>query len=169
MVDGLTGQSGGKLMVHSVLGRGTTIELWLPIATECATESMEGDSAEAAKNANAKRQLHILTVDDDSLVLANIAAMLEDLGHEVIAVGSGVRAIEMFDSTPDIDLLITDQAMPGMNGLQVIEAIRARRPALPVILATGYAELPKCVDASIGRLAKPFTQRALAEALAYVS
>jgi PAS domain S-box-containing protein len=169
MVDGLTGQSGGKLMVHSVLGRGTTIELWLPIATECATASMERDSADSIENAVPKRQLLILAVDDDSLVLTNVAAMLEDLGHRVIAVGSGARAVEMIGAMPDIDLVITDQAMPGMTGLQVIEAIRVRRPALPVILATGYAELPKGVDASIGRLAKPFTQRALADALAHVS
>jgi CheY-like chemotaxis protein len=169
MVDGLTGQSGGKLMVHSILGRGTTIELWLPIATQCATQSTQLDSAESIKNADATRQLRILVVDDDSLVLTNVAAMLEDLGHEVIAVGSGARAIEMSDSTSDIDLLITDQAMPAMTGLQVIEAIRARRPALPVILATGYAELPKGVDASIGRLAKPFTQPVLADALAHVT
>jgi CheY-like chemotaxis protein len=130
---------------------------------------MERDSAESIKYANAKRQLRILTVDDDSLVLANVAAMLEDLGHEVIAAGSGARAIEMIDSTSGIDLLITDQAMPGMTGLQLIEAIRARRPGLPVILATGYAELPKGVEASIGRLAKPFTQRALTDALAHVT
>jgi PAS domain S-box-containing protein len=169
MVDGLTGQSGGKLMVHSVLGRGTTIELWLPIATDFATASIERDSAESIRNVGAKRQLRILTVDDDGLVLANVTAMLEDLGHKVIAVGSGARAIETIDSTADIDLMITDQAMPGMTGLQVIEAVRARRPALPVILATGYAELPKGVDASISRLAKPFTQRALADALANVT
>jgi CheY-like chemotaxis protein len=99
-------------------------------------------------------------------VLANITAMLEDLGHRVIAVGSGARAIEAIEATPAIDVVITDQAMPVMSGTQLIEALRARRPALPVILATGYAELPHGVSASIGRLAKPFTQRALAAALA---
>ena len=60
----------------------------------------------------------------------------------------------------------TDQAMPVMTGIQLIEVLRTRRPGLPVILATGYAELPKGISASIGRLSKPFTQRALAEALA---
>jgi YesN/AraC family two-component response regulator len=67
---------------------------------------------------------------------------------------------------PTIDLVITDQAMPVMTGLQLIEILRARRPALPVILATGYAELPAGVSASVGRLSKPFTQRALAKVLA---
>jgi PAS domain S-box-containing protein len=166
MVDGLTGQSDGKLMARSTLGRGTTIELWLPIATDGIARSRERDLGEAADAARAKRQLCILAVDDDNLVLANVTAMLEDLGHKVIAVGSGTRALEAIDSTPDIDMVITDQAMPVMTGLQLIEQIRARRSALPVILATGYAELPQGLNASIGRLAKPFTQRALAEALA---
>jgi PAS domain S-box-containing protein len=165
MVEGLTGQSGGKLMARSALGQGTTIELWLPIATDAITKTSERDLAEADTPA-AKHQLCILAVDDDNLVLANMAVMLEDLGHKVIAVGSGSRAVEVIDSTPAIDLVVTDQAMPAMTGLQLIEQIRARRPALPVILATGYAEFPQGVNASIGRLAKPFTQRALAEALA---
>jgi PAS domain S-box-containing protein len=165
MVDGLTGQSGGKLIVQSVLGRGTTMELWFPI-TALADATGERNATEAAEKAQTERQLCILAVDDDSLVLANVAAMLEDLGHRVIAVGSGARAIEEIESTPAIDLVITDQAMPVMTGTQLIEFLRKRRPALPVILATGYAELPQGVSPSIGRLSKPFTQRALAEALA---
>ena len=165
MVDGLTGQSGGKLLVRSVLGRGTTIELWFPIATNVG-EVAERGLADAQELEQPQRQLCVLAVDDDSLVLANIAAMLEDLGHKVIAVGSGAKAIEEIDSMPAIDVLITDQAMPAMTGIQLIGAVRERRPTLPVILATGYAELPQGVSASIGRLAKPFNQRALAEALA---
>jgi PAS domain S-box-containing protein len=167
MVDGLTGQSGGKVMVQSQLGRGTTIELWLPIAAD--VEAVEGQTTQVAETRSAKRQLCVLAVDDDSLVLANVSAMLEDLGHRVIAVGSGAKAIEVIEATPEIDLLITDQAMPVMTGIQLIDAIRARRPRLPVILATGYAELPQGVAASIGRLSKPFMQRALADALASAS
>jgi len=165
MVDGLTGQSGGKLIVQSVPGRGTTIELWFPITTQVDTAG-ESNSTDATEGAQTQRQLCILAVDDDSLVLANIAAMLEDLGHRVIAVGSGARAIEEIESTPAIDLVITDQAMPVMTGTQLIEVLRVRRPTLPVILATGFAELPQGLSRSIGRLSKPFTQRALAEALA---
>ena len=165
MVDGLTGQSGGKLLVQSVPGRGTTMELWFPITT-LADATGERNAADANEGLQTERRLCIIAVDDDSLVLANVAAMLEDLGHRVIAVGSGARAIEEIESTPEVDLVITDQAMPVMTGTQLIEILRARRPALPVILATGYAELPQGVSASIGRLSKPFTQRALAEALA---
>lgn len=166
MVEGLTGQSGGKLMARSTLGRGTTVELWLPIATDGIKEWRERDLGEASDTAAVKRQLCILAVDDDNLVLANVTVMLEDLGHKVIAVSSGARALEVIESTPGIDLVLTDQAMPMMTGLKLIEEIRARRPALPAILATGYAELPHGVNPSIGRLAKPFTQRALAASVA---
>jgi PAS domain S-box-containing protein len=165
MVDGLIGQSGGKLIVQSVPGRGTTMELWFPITSQ-QDEVAARNPAEAKESLQTERQLCVLAVDDDSLVLANVTAMLEDLGHKVIAAGSGARAIKELESTPAIDLVITDQAMPAMTGIQLIEILRARRPTLPVILATGYAELPEGVSASIGRLAKPFTQRALAAALA---
>jgi PAS domain S-box-containing protein len=165
MVDGLTGQSGGKLIVQSAPGRGTTIELWFPITT-ATNEAGESIPAQSNEGVQTDRSLCVLVVDDDSLVLANVVAMLEDLGHRVVAVGSGARAIEAIESTPSVDLVITDQAMPGMTGIQLIDALRARWPALPVILATGYAELPHGVSASIGRLSKPFTQRALADALA---
>jgi CheY-like chemotaxis protein len=168
MVDGLIGQSGGKLMLQSAQGRGTSMELWFPIATQ--TDAVRAhDFTEANEGVRTPRQLCILAVDDDSLVLANIAAMLEDLGHRVIAVGSGARAIEEIESTPGIDVVLTDQAMPVMTGIQLIESLRARHPALPIILATGYAELPQGVNASIGRLSKPFTQRALAKALAAIN
>jgi PAS domain S-box-containing protein len=164
MVDGLTAQSGGKLVVHSAPGRGTTIELWLPISADTG-ESGARVLSYPSVAPSPKRQLCILLVDDDSLVLANVAAMLEDLGHRVVAVGSGARALEALESTPAIDAVLTDQAMPNMTGIQLIEAVRTRRPTLPVILATGYAELPKGFSGSIGRLSKPFTQRALADAL----
>ena len=165
MVDGLTAQSGGKLIVQSIPGRGTTMELWFPITTK-VDEVGERSPGETEVGARVERPLCILAVDDDSLVLANVTVMLEDLGHKVIAAGSGARAIEEIESMPGIDLVITDQAMPVMTGLQLIEILRARRPGLPVILATGYAELPQGLSASIGRLSKPFTQRALAQALA---
>jgi CheY-like chemotaxis protein len=146
MVDGLVGQSGGKLMARSTPGQGTTIELWFPIATVDTVKRNEADLEERADTSSTKRPLCILVVDDDNLVLANVTAMLEELGHHVIGVSSGT--------------------MPGMTGLQLIEQIRIQRRTLPVILATGFAELPRNVDPSIGRLGKPFTQRALAEAVA---
>jgi DNA-binding NtrC family response regulator len=91
--------------------------------------------------------------------------MLEDLGHQTVGASSAFAALTAFDSNPGIDLVISDQIMPVTTGLQLIESLHARRPDLPAILATGYAEFPAGVDASIGRLAKPYTQQQLKAAL----
>jgi PAS domain S-box-containing protein len=164
MVDGLAAQCGGKLVVRSLLGRGTTVELWLPIAEAGLRAGIEAPAAGATIQPSAN-SLVVLAVDDDNLVLTNMAAMLEDLGHTVIDVGTGTKALEIIDAGTRVDLVISDQAMPGMTGVQLFDAIRARRPHLPLLLATGYAELPPGTDIWMRRLAKPFTQRELAEAV----
>ena len=110
--------------------------------------------------------LTILAVDDDALVLANTRAMLEDLGHTVVMAYSGEQALEQLERTSAIDLVITDHAMPKMTGSELAKRILARRPDLPIILATGYAELPIGADASLPRLSKPYRQDALAHAVA---
>jgi len=165
MVDGLAAQSGGRLVVQSKPEQGTTVELWLPVAEpgsmlrEFAADSNPG-GLEARSG-----QLIVLAVDDDSLVLASTTAMLDDLGHKVIDVTSASKALAIVESGVHIDLVISDHVMPGMTGAELVSAIKTHRPHLPVILATGYAELPLGTDAVIRRLAKPFTQRELVEAL----
>jgi CheY-like chemotaxis protein len=168
MVDGLCAQSGGKLMLRSRLYQGTTIELWLP-ATSPETAARQpapvGDSA-AAIAAN-RRRLKVLLVDDDHLVLQSTTAMLEDFGHEVLGVSSGEGALEILRKRAmPIDLVIADQVMPGMTGLQLARELRAVRPGLPVLLATGYGELPPGSEGILPRLTKPFSQQQLAEATA---
>jgi PAS domain S-box-containing protein len=165
MVDGLAAQSGGKLMLQSKPEQGTQVEIWLPVAEGGSTVKEAADDSDLGGNEIYADRLLVLAVDDDSLVLASTTAMLEDLGHEVIDVASGAKALEIVESGADIDLVISDHAMPGMTGSQLASAIKARRPRLPVILATGYAELPLGTDPEIRRLAKPFTQRELAAAL----
>jgi PAS domain S-box-containing protein len=167
MVDGLSAQSGGKLVIRSRLYQGTTIELWLPVAGKEAITRDLASASEPVAGAALGRRLRVLAVDDDSLVLRSTSAMLEDLGHEVIGAPSGEKALEVInEGGSQIDLVIADQVMPGMTGLQLAHAIKALQPHLPVILATGYAELPPGFDPTIPRLAKPFTQRQLAEAAA---
>ena len=165
MVDGLAAQSGGKLLVSSVLGKGTTVEIWLPIVPAADVAGHSGFISGSFDAAQLKSRVVVLAVDDDSLVLANVVAMLEDLGHQTIGASSAVAALTAFESNPGIDLVISDQVMPVTTGLQLIESLRARRPELPAILATGYAEFPSGVDVSIGRLAKPYTQQQLKTAL----
>ncbi len=168
MVHGLAEQSGGALILHSDPGKGTTAEIWLPAfdVTESDTSAANPrvQPAPDEESVAGPTGLAILAVDDDALVLMNTAAMLQDLGHEVAEATSGRQALELLRERP-FDLIITDHAMPHMTGAQLAAEIRAIRPDLPIILATGYAELPPGVDASLPRLSKPFWQAELAEAL----
>ena len=162
MVFGLAEQSGGVLRLESVLSRGTTAALWLPIATKAALPS--GDLPNVV--AQASRRARILFVDDDLLIAGSTVALLEDLGHEVTEAHSAREALQLLEAGLDTDLLITDHAMPGMTGSELAFEVRRQRPRLPVLLATGFAELggDKMVD--IPRLGKPYTQAQLAAEIA---
>jgi CheY-like chemotaxis protein len=164
MVHGLTVQSGGALRLSSRVGEGTSVEIWLPVAS--AAEGLGAAAPQTAAEGDEGRRLTILAVDDDSLVLLNTAAMLEDYGHDVLQALSAKEALDIWGEAPRIDVVITDQAMPGMTGAQLADRLREMRPGLPVIIATGYAELPPGAGADTVRLAKPFTQEALAKAVA---
>jgi PAS domain S-box-containing protein len=164
MVQGLAEQSGGRLALHSRRGEGTTVEIWLPAVPPAAIQIQPRQPAREAEPARGP-VLTVLAVDDDALVLMNTAAMLEDLGHRVVEAHSGRKALEMLKGDEAIDLVITDQAMPGITGLELAEAIRSERPGLPVLLATGYAELPEGLQSELPRLSKPFGQRELQAAV----
>ena len=114
----------------------------------------------------AARPLSVLLVDDDALVLSGTAAMLEDLGHVVAEAASGREALEILRSATRFDLMITDFAMPGMTGIELARAARDNRPDLPVILATGFADLRGAADPGLPRLAKPYGQEELAARIA---
>jgi PAS domain S-box-containing protein len=162
MVHGLTEQFGGRFMLQSRKGEGTTADLWLPIATAAAVAAGQPQPEEAAAPQNAK--LVVLAVDDDALVLTNTVAMLEDIGHTALSAFSGKEALDVLRHHP-VDLVITDQAMPQITGLQLAEAIKAEWPAIPVIIATGYAETPAGSAPHLRKLAKPFTLAELAALL----
>ncbi|MGQ0686208.1 MHYT domain-containing protein [Bradyrhizobium sp.] len=162
MVKGLAEQSGGVLLLKSRVGEGTTAEIWLP-ATR-ADQPAAPAAAPSRAAVRSARPLSVLLVDDDLLVLDNIAAMLDDLGHAVIEARSGEEAVQLLNRMPKLDVVITDYAMPGMNGLQLAEAVAAERPGMPVVLCTGYAELPAAARPLL-RLSKPFDQAALAAVL----
>ncbi|RUY61384.1 PAS domain-containing sensor histidine kinase [Mesorhizobium sp. M7A.F.Ca.CA.001.13.1.1] len=161
MVHGMTEQMGGRLVLKSSRGTGTTAELWLPIAT-ASSEVARGPDV-LAEEAIETASLRILAVDDDALVLLNTAAMLEDLGHTVAEAHSAAAALRLLEEQP-FDLVITDHAMPKMTGLQLSNTIKVQWPNVPVIIATGYAELPGTRDIKI--LSKPFTEEELANAIA---
>jgi CheY-like chemotaxis protein len=95
----------------------------------------------------------------------NTTAMLEDLGHRVTEAYSGKQALDSL-AAAEFDLVITDHAMPHMTGAQLAAEIRGRHPEMPIMLATGYAELPDGGDTSLPKLSKPFTQATLASMVA---
>jgi len=164
MVHGMGEQSGGRLVLKSREGEGTTAELWLPVAEVQAAVGLERRDLRQ-DHKSAILALPVLAVDDDALVLMNTSAMLEDIGHTVFGAKSGKEALNILRRERDIDLVITDQAMPQMTGTELAKAIRAEWPRLPIIMATGYSELPPGAAADLPRLAKPFSQEEIARAV----
>ncbi|BBP70934.1 histidine kinase [Pseudomonas sp. Seg1] len=163
MVHGFIEQLGGRFILKSEKGHGTTAELWIPVAVEgAAVKPFYPPAAPIAVP-----RLSVLVVDDDSLVMTSTSLLLEDLGHRVIGATSGTQALALFDQGEVIDLMITDMAMPHMSGAQLAHAVRLLKPDLPIILATGYAERLEGFGAQLPRLPKPFTQLNLVEIIAH--
>ena len=162
MVDGLVAQSGGAMRISSQVGVGTVVELWLPVS--------DGEVQHARPPVPPQRIVdtrccRVLVVDDDPIVAAGTVAMLEDLGHVANEVPSGEAALEALRREPGIDIVITDHAMPGMTGTELAARIRRLWPEIPVVIATGYAEIPDG-DLGLPRLSKPYRQQELAALVA---
>jgi CheY-like chemotaxis protein len=168
MVQGMAQQSGGSFTIRSRPGEGTTVELRLPLADMPAQPVSAGPRAPSEATVR-QASLVVLAVDDDFLVLTNTIAMLEDLGHTAIEADSGAEALRILRQNDTIDLVITDQAMPHMTGAQLAEVIKIEWPNLPVILATGYAEMEPGSAADLPRLSKPFTERDLAKEIGKIA
>ncbi|MCV9946290.1 MULTISPECIES: PAS domain-containing sensor histidine kinase [Rhizobium] len=167
MVQGLASQSGGRLMMKSSLGEGTTVELWFPVVV--GEQVTEAAADWPQQEENAPRRLRIVAVDDDGLVLMNTTLMLEDLGHTVFEAMAGPEALDILRKQ-QVDLVICDHAMPRMTGAQLAQAIRSEWPDMPIILATGYAEIPEGAGiVDLPRLGKPFSQAQLAEAISRIA
>lgn len=160
MIHGLAQQLKGALRLFSTPGCGTRAELWLPVA-EGAAEATASEAADRPAEGN--RRATLLFVDDDFLISLSTTSLLEDLGHTVVRASSGSEALAVLRTGRPIDMMITDYAMPGMTGLQLAEQARALRPGLPILLATGYADLPTRAKFELPRLQKPYQQSQLAE------
>jgi signal transduction histidine kinase len=160
MIHGLALQLKGDLKLASTIGKGTTAELWMPVSTSAVSEPKPKEiMASAKEGAGPKR---ILLVDDDMLIAMSSADMLTDLGHEVVEAYSGKEALACLGDGAGFDLMITDYSMPGMTGGELAKAARALIPDLPILIASGYADLPPGVDLDVARLGKPYTQDQLA-------
>jgi PAS domain S-box-containing protein len=160
MVHGLAVQLGGALQLSSAVGNGATATLLLPAAT--SAPEVESPAQTLHK---VNRSAVILFVDDDPLIAMSTTEMLEDLGHHVIGASSGLHALDIIRSEQPLDLMVTDHVMPGMTGIELAAASREVRPQLPILLATGYAELPEGAQLDLPRLAKPYHQDQLRDRL----
>ena len=161
MVHGFAEQSGGRLILRSRKGEGTTAEIWLPVAKTSAQPIAPTQTA----SGKTLRPLTIVAVDDDPMVLMNTVAMLEDLGHTVFEAYSGNEALEILGRENSVDLVVTDQAMPKMTGTELAKVIIDEWPDIPILLATGYADRDPRDDIGLPRLAKPYLQRDLSDAI----
>jgi signal transduction histidine kinase len=159
MVDGFVAQSGGTMRITSQVGRGTSVEIWLPVSDG----NQDALPLEAINFTRAVRHrpVRVLVVDDDPIVGASTVAMLEDLGHTAIQIDSAAGAIEVLDAEPGIDIVISDYTMPGMTGKTLAERIHRKWPGKPVVIATGYSEESE-EQLSLPRLNKPYRQDELA-------
>jgi PAS domain S-box-containing protein len=134
-VFGFVKQSGGHVKIYSELGHGTTIKLYLPrLYGPAETPSPKQETAVVL---GSKTEV-VLVVEDDSQVLELSVQMLRDLGYGVVEARRGDEALRLLDAHPEVSLLFTDVVMPDMNGRELVEEARRKRPDLKVLFTTGY-------------------------------
>ena len=160
-VHGFAKQSGGGVSIESRLGVGTSVDIYLPRAQ--AQPSRRAAETARTHEAGAARGSTILLIDDDNAVREVTRAMLHELGYRVLEAGSGGAALDLLDREPQIDLIIVDFAMPGMNGADVARQALARRPGLPLLFVTGFADRRALAGISEAHIiSKPFVDEELA-------
>jgi PAS domain S-box-containing protein len=163
MIHGLAAQLGGTLDLASTVGMGTTVEMWIPVATaDAAAAPIREAEGELAAGAGM-----ILLVDDEEVIRTTTAQMLADMGYVVVEASSAKEALSHL-ADPRIDLLITDHLMPGMSGTQLAREAQAKRPGLRTLIISGFAEVDD-VAPDLPRLMKPFRASELAAGLALLS
>ncbi|HEY6643196.1 response regulator [Povalibacter sp.] len=161
MVYGFMRQSGGHMRIDSSPGRGTSVRLYLPrVIADMHVEAAASLDEESDDYSGLERT--VLLVEDDAGVRAVTASLLRERQFSVIEADSGVRALEIIDREPAIDLLFTDVVMPGgMDGFQLGRLARERRANLPVLYATGYAASFSASEQHADVLAKPYREKDL--------
>jgi PAS domain S-box-containing protein len=165
-VDGIVGQSGGAIAVHSRVGTGTVFTITLPAADEPARAPRPVVEHPPLTAATAARSGRVLLADDEDLVRRVTAEMLRRAGYEVVEASTGEEALELSVDS-EIDVLVTDVAMAGMDGATLARRARDLRPTLPVLFISGYpAEVltgQRMVEEGDDVLTKPFTPGQLSE------
>ncbi|SNS06074.1 hypothetical protein SAMN06295912_10194 [Sphingomonas laterariae] len=156
MIYGFAEQSGGKVVIESMPGHGTTVSLFLP-------RDLTSDAAHSIANEDSfinGSGESILVIEDEPVVRALIVELLDELGYAPIAVGDAGPGLSILRSNQSIDLLITDVGLPEMSGWDLAEAARAMRPDLPILFITGYADAAarpeSALDEGTALITKPF-------------
>ena len=165
MVYGFARQSGGQVRIYSEPDHGTTVKIYLPRHVG-KTEAQEVD-ADTAELPRAEEGETVLVVDDEPTIRMLIGDTLSELGYRAIEVADAASGLEVLDSDVKIDLLITDVGLPaGMNGKEMADAARAKRPRLKVLFITGYAENAAItnghLEPGMDVMSKPFSMEKLA-------
>jgi PAS domain S-box-containing protein len=164
MIYGFARQSEGYCKIYSEVGQGTTIKLYLPrhrgeaAEEESAPELSEAHAAEAGET--------VVVIEDEPVVRGLIVEVLHELGYRALEASDGAAGLALVQATPRVDLLITDIGLPGLNGRQVADAARAKRPELKVLFMTGYAENAAFangfLEPGMSMITKPFAMEMLA-------
>ena len=159
-VYGFAEQLGGTVRINSAIGEGTTVNIWLPRAQALTASEPDVSASEIEPSVPIK----ILLVDDDEAVRSLVAEMLADLGHTVCMAENGPAALAMIAGGDEADLLLSDFAMPVMNGAQLATEAMKLRPQLAVLFITGYADtaiLKSWIELGYRMLNKPFSSEEL--------
>jgi CheY-like chemotaxis protein len=158
MIYGFARQSRGHVTIHSEVGKGTTVSLFLPRFIGQTTTDVRTDPA-LLPFANAGET--VLIVEDDPAVRVLVSQVLSELGYAFVEAGDADGALPIIESGQRIDLMISDVGLPGMNGRQLAEIGRQIRPDLKVLFITGYAEHAAVrggfLDPGMQLITKPFT------------
>ncbi|MFN3433567.1 MAG: ATP-binding protein [Sphingomonas sp.] len=168
MVYGFARQSGGDVRVHSVVGVGTSVTLYLPVAE---TANAAADDRMAIATHEGRGEV-VLLVEDDASVRLLVREVLQELGYAALEAEDADAALPIIRSDRRIDLLISDVGLPGMNGRQLAELARRHRPALPILFVTGYAENAAIradfLGTNMDMIAKPFAIERLSAKIAEI-
>jgi PAS domain S-box-containing protein len=162
MVHGLALQLGGAVTIQSTVKVGTNVELWLPRGE---SSSLAADVSNIGEKVPLVGRGTVLLVDDEEAVRLSTADMLIELGYHVVEANSAEEALRLLNRGLNPQLIITDHLMPGMSGTELARTVQGERPALKVLVISGYAEAAG-IDPDLPRLGKPFRNAELAASLA---
>lgn len=161
-IHGFAAQAGGRAAIESEEGQGTSIHIFLPVADAPLTRA-----AVAGQTGTLPAGLRVMLVEDNEMVRAFAAELLQDLGCQVTSAESGEQALALLESALP-ELVLSDVVMPGISGIELARQIRVSHPHLPILLATGYSEEIVGTGSEFYVLAKPYSSQALVAAMSEV-